>query len=292
MSVAGATIRIMGEVYISSPQYVSGLWDNKTMKKNLIIFLSLILLTFGLPSNSYAATDGCPDTWVIDTTQFPNSELESAKLKLGRNIVTTETREYSPKDNSWAKMPFYNSRHFPWIDQLPQRVIIKVEVKDCSTKSFIFPIQANSNLLLQDMSASEWSAKNPNKFRNFKLAEQWLSDISIYKNHIINMSKEFNDKKLLSRPKFINLNVMDPQPGYRLLIFNQECGTDLINPSVFRLKQGTICQLGIGTEDVVFERFEIQNGNSGSTINCVKGKVTKKVTGINPKCPTGYKKKL
>ncbi len=28
-----------------------------------------------------------------------------------------------------------------------------------------------------------------------------------------------------------------------------------------------------------------------STITCVKGKTTKKVTSINPKCPTGYKKK-
>jgi hypothetical protein len=28
-----------------------------------------------------------------------------------------------------------------------------------------------------------------------------------------------------------------------------------------------------------------------SSINCVKGKTTKKVTAVNPKCPTGYKKK-
>jgi hypothetical protein len=27
------------------------------------------------------------------------------------------------------------------------------------------------------------------------------------------------------------------------------------------------------------------------TINCIKGKTTKKVTGTNPKCPTGYKLK-
>jgi uncharacterized coiled-coil protein SlyX len=27
------------------------------------------------------------------------------------------------------------------------------------------------------------------------------------------------------------------------------------------------------------------------TINCVKGKTTKKVTGIDPKCPSGFKKK-
>jgi hypothetical protein len=28
-----------------------------------------------------------------------------------------------------------------------------------------------------------------------------------------------------------------------------------------------------------------------STITCIKGKVTKKVVGVNPKCPAGYKKK-
>jgi hypothetical protein len=28
-----------------------------------------------------------------------------------------------------------------------------------------------------------------------------------------------------------------------------------------------------------------------TTITCVKGKTTKKVTAVNPKCPKGYKKK-
>jgi hypothetical protein len=28
-----------------------------------------------------------------------------------------------------------------------------------------------------------------------------------------------------------------------------------------------------------------------TTITCIKGKLTKKETGINPKCPAGYKKK-
>ena len=60
------------------------------MKKYLSASLVLILITFGLPTNSYAATDGCPQNWVIDTSQYPNSELESAKDTLGRNIVVTE----------------------------------------------------------------------------------------------------------------------------------------------------------------------------------------------------------
>jgi hypothetical protein len=41
--------------------------------------------------------------------------------------------------------------------------------------------------------------------------------------------------------------------------------------------------------NVVFEYKPISN--SKSTINCTKGKTTKSVSGINPKCPTGYKKK-
>jgi hypothetical protein len=28
-----------------------------------------------------------------------------------------------------------------------------------------------------------------------------------------------------------------------------------------------------------------------TSITCVKGKTSKKVTAVNPKCPTGYKKK-
>ena len=33
------------------------------------------------------------------------------------------------------------------------------------------------------------------------------------------------------------------------------------------------------------------NISKRKSINCIKGKITKKVTGTNPKCPTGYKKK-
>jgi hypothetical protein len=34
-----------------------------------------------------------------------------------------------------------------------------------------------------------------------------------------------------------------------------------------------------------------QAKNQRYSIFCVKGKVTKKITAVNPKCPTGYKKK-
>ena len=259
------------------------------MKKYLSASLALILITFGLPTNSYAATDGCPQNWVIDTSQYPNSELESAKVTLGRNIVVTELTEYSPKDNSWVNLPTYSSQHFQWINELPQRKIVKVEVKDCPSRSFIFPIQTALATQLQDMSAQEWAEKNPARFRNFKVAEEWVASISEYKNYIIKVSQSF-DKKTNS-PKIIGLRGGE-LPGYTLLIFNQECGIELRSPSVGILKLGTTCKLGIATGNTIFERFEIQNGSLNSSIVCIKGKLNKKISGINPKCPKGYKVKV
>jgi hypothetical protein len=45
------------------------------------------------------------------------------------------------------------------------------------------------------------------------------------------------------------------------------------------------------TKLTVLKKFEIDGRVTSSTITCVKGKLTKKVTSLKPKCPTGYKKK-
>jgi len=43
--------------------------------------------------------------------------------------------------------------------------------------------------------------------------------------------------------------------------------------------------------DVDLVTFDVYAAAKATTITCVKGKTTKKVTAVNPKCPTGYKKK-
>ena len=43
--------------------------------------------------------------------------------------------------------------------------------------------------------------------------------------------------------------------------------------------------------DVDLATFDVYAAAKATTITCVKGKVTKKVTAVSPKCPTGYKKK-
>jgi hypothetical protein len=37
--------------------------------------------------------------------------------------------------------------------------------------------------------------------------------------------------------------------------------------------------------------FTITDGTKKATITCIKGKITKKVTALKPRCPTGYKVK-
>ena len=41
----------------------------------------------------------------------------------------------------------------------------------------------------------------------------------------------------------------------------------------------------------LFEPFNLDLRIKSISITCIKGKVTKKVTAISPKCPAGYKKK-
>jgi hypothetical protein len=78
-----------------------------------------------------------------------------------------------------------------------------------------------------------------------------------------------------------------------------------ISTNVFRIYYATTPAGGLGDVTYTIKRGSIAIKQSSSdvavtggkkssaktTITCVKGKVTKKVTGVNPKCPSGYKKK-
>jgi hypothetical protein len=43
--------------------------------------------------------------------------------------------------------------------------------------------------------------------------------------------------------------------------------------------------------EVIQSTNYLGSANTKKTISCIKGKTTKKITGTNPKCPAGYKKK-
>ena len=62
------------------------------------------------------------------------------------------------------------------------------------------------------------------------------------------------------------------------------------NVSGFHYSTGTI-KVRIDNQGVKSVPLNQASKRLGKTIVCVKGKLTKKVTAVNPKCPSGYKKK-
>ena len=58
--------------------------------------------------------------------------------------------------------------------------------------------------------------------------------------------------------------------------------------ATYTIKRGTI---SINQSSAEISITTGTTASAKSTITCVKAKVTKKVTGVNPKCPSGYKKK-
>jgi hypothetical protein len=57
-------------------------------------------------------------------------------------------------------------------------------------------------------------------------------------------------------------------------------------------KKCTFAFAGQGNNKLtVLKKFEIDSRVIANTVTCVKGKLTKKVTAVKPKCPSGYKVK-
>ena len=78
-----------------------------------------------------------------------------------------------------------------------------------------------------------------------------------------------------------------------------------VSTNVFRIYYATAVARALGDVTYTIKRGTIaikqssaevaitggKKATTKTTITCVKGKTTKKVTGVNPKCPSGYKKK-
>jgi hypothetical protein len=76
--------------------------------------------------------------------------------------------------------------------------------------------------------------------------------------------------------------------------FNEKNGWIYLSIKGFTFSQPTI-KLKLSQESVAVDKSTATNQFTRSktkrSITCVKGKMTKKVTAVNPNCPAGYKKK-
>jgi len=330
------------------------------MKRNWVIFLSLVLLPSILPTNSYAATDGCPDTWVIDTSKFPNEDLNKAVSKYGPEIIVSENQPkklstYAGVDGVSPKLANLESffhrveipsesfvgfdkrwRSFLYLYSKSTMVFtIKVEKKGC-VKPGLFTFNTNvptggrekmpmtSALEVKKISASKWAEENPFWFTDFKAQAEFANNL---KKATVAVQVFLDNQKSLTKDQYVYPHVLlDPyfpnifvpsSRGYLNLIaqiLDPNC-IDFIyskedktySPSI---KLGKKCdfvwslnnygQAGYQrayddafNELIIFDEIStIDLSRKSITITCTKAKITKKVSGSNPKCPKGYKVKV
>jgi hypothetical protein len=68
---------------------------------------------------------------------------------------------------------------------------------------------------------------------------------------------------------------------------------DVITLSPLLSEPVPLNSIALGLRTKYQESIKAKTGAVGkkATITCVKGKLAKKITAVNPKCPSGYKKK-
>jgi hypothetical protein len=130
-------------------------------------------------------------------------------------------------------------------------------------------------------------------------------------NLLLNISSDLGQTKAIQLPRFSG--ILQTSLVSRTLEITQIINTQLksyllANPGykmeIERIQSQVpvITSEFIFTEDVLTQLLETRKGVAvlvtriiaspkNFTITCIKGKLTKKVTAVNPKCPAGYKKK-
>jgi hypothetical protein len=218
--------------------------QSKNMKRISIITLVISLLSFGFPSISMAATDGCPDTWVIDTSKFPNEDLNKAVSKYGPEIIVSENQPkkiltYAGIDGVSPKLAnlesFFHRVELPsesfigfdkrWRSFLylysksTMQFTIKVEKKGCVNPGlFTFnttvptggreKMPMTSALEVKKVSASKWAEDNPLWFTDFKAQAEFSNNL---KKATVAVQSFLDNQKSLTKDQFVYPHVfLDP----------------------------------------------------------------------------------
>ena len=281
------------------------------------LLLSLSSTLLQIPAN--AATEGCPDTWEIDLNQYPNQDLMAAKEKNGINMIITENRKILSFNGERGEIPRlvglnevlegYGHIFYYLYGKSIVEISTKVDVKNCPSKIFIFKTSWLQGVNFNSTTASSWANSNPQAFKDFRQQENFAKVIDEVKlsvqsriNLQISSSQKFGTPLGLSSQildNFISQKVS--LENYKIRAFAQtpEC----LSPAVFnehRFIFGKECQFAFGVYKPelpiqnsisLFEAFNLDLRVKPISITCTKGKLTKKVTAVSPKCPAGYKKK-
>jgi hypothetical protein len=297
------------------------------MKKLMLLVVTFTLMSTGTPAAN-AVTDGCPDTWKIDTSSIAGfQELQQAKARIGSDLALSEpVVQYSnyagelgamaaPKDRNELGIEdvyLYGKTQVQWK--------IEVQLKNCANKT-TFLINRGSLLehlgfknLVANVDPQTWASANEQNFIDFTKAAQFGSCIksvqSIFSPPNLNAQlrgslliigalgglvrqRTYNDPCGLFRVNPMkNFVYQDLSPECRY--FSEEMGRS----TAIRKNGSCDVALALPTREslIVFTKFTLKAKDYEVKVTCVKGKLTKSFTTyrgyeFSVKCPAGYKKK-
>ena len=296
------------------------------MKRFISTALIVILITLCLPAKTYAATDGCPDTWILKfepnqeflkrrgaggVYDFPNffsettGTLEKYKKTLGNNIAIGYKSEFSKDKTNWVpfkwpmKLPndasTYHGRIFYFLHPGFTRGVYTIETKDCKSPGIFYTDSLKSYEIKVNQDGFKIEDAVP-KNTNFKdanlLAEKIKDELKL---ELSNYQKTGSIAE--NYPNDDSVVFMVPQSASCMDYINWKWNSKGKSCNMYIYFQTPIFENSSSTNNYltgfnynIIEEITLPSVINKSFITCIKGKTTKKVSGTNPKCPKGYKK--
>jgi hypothetical protein len=316
-------------------QYFSDLWDNYKMRQNLIIFLNLILVAFGLVPATHADTANPPKilkiTQITKGPYLPGDMIQFSVETSGGAPGLRKIQISSDCFNvAWYSDPKYDENIFPKGDfdsNFINEKLITGRIGGCRSKAYMASVSVLDQTLLSDgfgFRSSELNFEVKNRFLPPQGEVQPNPDFALFQsqddiswNAFTNTGKDGTNvnqidiskiNELLILPSFTKLGqtiewsdqnnntckIIRRFPGDVGNLKFLNSGTCHVFASVlydgikFNVGGSKRIGDGLGRYSFVINQKQV---TTKKVVYCVKGKVIKKVSGINPKCPTGYKLK-
>ncbi len=140
----------------------------------------------------------------------------------------------------------------------------------------VFGLQKFSSSRQSSSSQSQTSNTTSCELINFNM-EEFLLEVDEYNSRV----KEFKNKYGKQLRKFVFYDSQYPLEP----VYCEKTENEIQN------KARTVVFNNAKEELRILDQALVKAENSSKSITCVKGKTTKRVTGISPKCPSGFKRK-
>lgn len=300
------------------------------MRIRIHIFLIILLLplsTVNLNSASAAATEGCPNTWKIDSVTSLSAVQGSAN-QINLYVELTEIQKQKGAGNMViTRLPGLIKKHDGALGSISENNLVtykggpaensifsylygksvvessyKVEVRGCEPFTFTSLTQLNlmPGIGFTFVAASEWARINSALFRNFKDEEAFPSGLSklteFLRNKAAAIIKNPNNSPVVYLNTYGNAAGLPITTPIATVPLTPNC-VKRYKDNYYTLTTGQICEFAFAIGSVgsgpsqsqyLVERFTVDMRIIMKTIQCVKGKLTKTYTGVSPRCPGGY----